>query len=291
MKIILVIADGRGKNIIYILDNMLALTLEEIVEAVQKNQIPGAHVVFAKNGRYIRSNHNALLEDNLESISVSARNLGQRKKSKIPKNANVFIKEKIAFLRNKENQSKKVIYIDGEIKSTEENIIRYLLKYRRIIYSAAKDLKVDRVLLGAILIDEFLRRSWTDDWFDWLAILGRDTSVGLAQIKISTAKDLIRRGFYNPNPQDKNLSSRNIKKTPSRYLFKYLDNPKHSIYFAAAKINQIKKDFSRRFDIANQEIIGDLYSGTKPLSRSKATSRGKQISEEFYGIAKRALNL
>jgi len=114
---------------------------------------------------------------------------------------------------------------------------------------------------------------------------GIDFSVGIAQIKVSTAKDLIKRGFYNPNPKDDKLSA-----LPTRELYKYLNDPKYSIYFAAAKIRQIKNDFSLCYNLNRLEVVADLYSRKNlDKTKGKVSSRGKQIAKEFYKIAKKAL--
>lgn len=291
MKIILVISNQGGKNILFILDNLQAYTLEETIKKVKRGKISGVHVVEATNGAYVRANPNSSLKDNLDSLSISINALTRNQ----PKEKNQALKEyflkRKQFLKEREKQGEKVIYIDGKRKKTKKEVINYLSEYKNHIRSAAKDLNVDQNLLGAILIDEYLRKDLADNWFDWLAILGRDTSVGPAQVKISTARELIRKRFYNPCPSNKAFSPKNANKLPAVLLCTFLYNPKHSIYFACAKMNQIKNDDPSRYDITKPEIIGDLYSGTRPHSSGEASNRGKQIASEFYQIAKEVLKL
>lgn len=289
MEIILVLSNENGKNVLFVLDNLQALSLEEVIEEIKKGEITGVHAVKATGGTYIRSNPNATAVDNLDFISIPLSAMTRISLEEKTAGVKKYYQKRQQFLRQQEGKGKKVVYIDGQRKKTEGEIIKYLSGYKKFVLPAAENLKVNKYLLGAILIDEDLRKDWVDDWFDWFAKLGRDTSVGIAQVKISTAKELIRRGFYNPNPQDKKLSPEKINKLPNGDIYEYLNDPKHSICFAAAKINQINTDFSSKYDIKKPEIIADLYSGTRPLSFATATERGKQIASEFYAIARKAL--
>ncbi|OGC19746.1 hypothetical protein A2282_08955 [candidate division WOR-1 bacterium RIFOXYA12_FULL_36_13] len=282
MEILLVIEDKKGRNILFVMDNFQTLTIKGVIDFIKNGIVSGLHLVSTKSGVYIRSNLNSKKDDNLDSISISFSSLKNGRKSK---SLSKYNKKRNVFLKEQEKQKEKVVYIDREPKKTEKEIIKYLAKYKKHILSAAKDLKVDTYLLGAILIDEDLRREWQDDWFDRLGQLGIDFSVGIAQIKVSTAKDLIKRGFYNPNPKDDKLSA-----LPTRELYKYLNDPKYSIYFAAAKIRQIKNDFSLRYNLNRLEVVADLYSRKNlDKTKGKVSSRGKQIAKEFYKIAKKAL--
>jgi len=290
MEIILVLSDEKGKNVLFVLDNLRALALTEAIALVKKEKVSGVHLVEGPTGTYLRANPNAKKEDNLDLISTPLSSLTQiSMKEKTALAVSKYSRCRRQFLKEREAAGEKVIYVDGKRKKTEREIIDYLSIYKKYILAAARDLKVDKYLLGAILIDEDLRRDWQDDLGDWLVILGRNTTVGVAQVQVETARDLIKRNFYNPNPKDRRIAPSNISKTPRRDLYKYLDNPKHSIYFAAGKINQIRNDFSSKFEVDKPEIIGDLYSGTTPLSLSQATKRGKQIATELYLIARKVL--
>lgn len=291
MQIILAISDKKGKNILFILDNLMALPLDEIINYIKLGKVTGVNVVKTKNGSYVRSNPNATKEDNLDSISLSISALTSTGKEGKPPKTKKYHQKRNHVLKEKEKKKEKIIYLDGKPKKTEKEVISHLSRYKAFVRSASEDLKVDKYLLGAILIDEYLRKDWVDEWADKLAGFGRDSSVGVAQVKVSTAKDLIRGEFYNPEPKDKSFSPQNINKLPSRKLYKYLDNPEHSIYFAGAKINMIIKAWSSYLDLREKpEILATLYSLSKdPHSNPHANDRGKQIAGEFYKIAKRAL--
>lgn len=292
MNIILVISNEKGKNILFILDNLMALSLDETINYIKMGKIPEVHVVRTKSGNYVRANPNAIESDNLDLISIRLSAMTKPAKEDAPKVIKKYYEKRKEYLKEREIKKEKVLYVDGKPKKTEKEVVSHLSRYKDLVLSASKDLKVDKYLLGAILIDEDLRRDWLDDWLDRLAKLGKDTSVGVAQIKVSTARELIRKGFYNPDPEDTNLSRHNIDKLPKRYLYEYLSDPKHSIYFAGAKINQIIKNWSPYVNLRNKpEIIASLYSlPRKPHPRPEANERGKQIANEFYKLAKRALN-
>jgi len=290
MKIILVISDKTGKNILFILDNLQALSLKEAINMMVRGDISGVHVVGKGGGKYLRSNPNTTKADNLDSIAIplaSLTQIGMLEKSSV---FNKYCKRKEQVLKELEKKGEKLIYINGKPKETEKMVVEYLSEYKEIIRSAANDLKVDKYLLGAILIDEYLRLDRVDEWRDKLAKLGFDTSVGIAQVKISTARDLIQRGFYPADPSDKSIAPQKINQVSMGYLYDYVNDPRHSVYFAAAKINQIKKDFALTYDMRKLDIIADLYSrGSLKKGEVKASPRGKQIATEFIRIAKRVL--
>ena len=70
MNIILVISDQKGKNILFVLDNLQALALEETIKRIKKDEISGVHIVETKKGIYLRANPNVIEDDNLDSISI-----------------------------------------------------------------------------------------------------------------------------------------------------------------------------------------------------------------------------
>lgn len=290
-KIILVISDKKGKNILFVLDNLQALTLKEAIKEAKKGNLLGIGIVKTRKGGYPRANPNIKKDDNLDSLSIPWNSITKISKEKGTSAVKHYYQRRQQFLKEKEEQREKVIYIDGRRKKTEKEIIKYLSNYKTFIFSAAKKLKADKYLLAAILIDETLRRDWIDDCSDWLAIFGQDRSVGIAQVRISTARDLIRRGFYPADPSDKNITPQNADKLSSRYLNEYINDPGHSVLFVAAKINQVKKDFASSYDISRLDIIADLYSRSNLDSTGgRTTTRGKQIATEFYKIAKKSLN-
>src|SRR3989339_961674 len=286
MNIILVIADNNGKNILFILSDFSVLTLAEAIRKAEGGGIADVHIVNSRKGSFLRANPNKTQADNLDSLSILLADITKINQSEAFTTRKYYQNRQL-LLKGKEKQGENILYINGERKKTEAEEIKYLAKYKKMILSAAKDLKADPYLLGAILIDEDLRRDWIDDWSDWLAKLGKDRTVGIAQIKISTARDLIRRGFYPSDPAYSKISPGNADKISGKDLFSYINySPEHSIYFAAAKIKQIEADFSARYDLRRKEVVADLYS-SKDLesTRGRVAKRGRQIAGQFYKIA------
>lgn len=291
MKILLVITDNKGKSVLFILDNFRALTLKETINYIKKDKINDVHVVETKNGAYIRSNHNQTSKDNLDSVSVSISALTGSPNQEETAIINKYLKIRQVSSGKEEDES---IYIDGEKKTTEKNAATHLKKHKTSILAAAKYFKIDAYLLGAILIDEYARLDLRDK-FDWMALFGENRSVGVAQIKIETARELIEKGYYNPNPRDEKLSKDKISRTSNRHLYKYVNDSKHSICFAAAKIKQLINSWAKYINLGadkprNRAILGALYSLKRaPHPSPKVNLRGAQIAKEFYKIAKRAL--
>lgn len=294
-KIILALADAKGKNVLFVLNNFQALKLNRVISKVKQGEIGNAQALKKGERAYIRSSPNGSKEDNLDFISVSINALmriafgpvlGRTYKEALQN----YFQKREELLKIKEKRGERMIYIDGRIKRTEKEVIAHLSKYKKIIISAAKDFGLDPYILGAILLDEYARMG-VDDALDWLAVLGRDTSVGIAQVKIETVRKLIKAGYYNPDPKDGNLSKANISKLSRKYLYKYANHPAHSIYFASAYLRWLIDSWAPFMDLSKRpEVMGTLYSlSQKPSKRPVITRRGRQIKNEFYPIARKVL--
>ena len=141
------------------------------------------------------------------------------------------------------------------------------------------------------MIDEIARMAPFEKIRDAIAsyTVNWNVSVGVAQVKLQTAKGLIRDGYYNPNPKDPKLSQKHIGKVPRAYLYKYVVQPKHSIFFCAAKIRSFIDEWGSEIDLSRRpEIIATLYHlpYRKPHDQPGTNARGMQIVEEFYLLAK-----
>ena len=150
---------------------------------------------------------------------------------------------------------------------------------------------MDPYLLVAIIIDEIARFAPIEPITDPLAgyFIGVNTSIGLAQVETDTAQDLIKRGYYNPNPDDDELPQENILKVSRRHLYQYLKDPKHSIFFAAARMRALTDEWKKFIDISKRpEIIATLYHLPRRLPHAdpQPNARGLQIINEFYPFAK-----
>jgi len=295
MKIILVITDSKRKNILYITEDLKAHTLEEAIEFVQQGKIEGVHIVETEIGTYLRSDPNTTVEDNLDSMSITINQLleGLTDLGYLVSHPQLAAYEKIRQA-NMTMGKEGAIGVDGTPRKTQQEVVQHLQKYKSLIEDAAQRQGIDKYMLGAILADEYLRMG-PGDWFDWLALLEVDTSIGVAQIKIETARDLIREGLYHPNPVDNDLSPENINTVAKDRFYKYLKEPVHSINFSAARIKHLIKYWENDFDLSNRtDLIGTLYSiadETKPPHDTpKPNDRGQQVKNEFYPLATEAFN-
>lgn len=298
MKIILVVTDSKGKNLVFATDTLKAYSLNESIEFSEQGKMDMVHVVKTGQGSYLRAGPNAEESDNLDTLSISAYKLFLSLndiKYLLSKDGRGAYTEYLAVhWRSIEERGEHVIYIDGYPLITKEQATSKLMPYSNIVTSAAKKFSIDVNTLGAIIIDEIARTNPWEEVLDKLgaAFVGINTSAGIAQVTIETARELMQKEYYNPNPDDKKLSKENVVKTPRTYLYDYVVLPHHSIYFAAARIRQTINHWAHKTDLTDRpEILGTLYSQGlgNPKPNPGASSRGLQISREFYPLAKRIL--
>ncbi|NQY74672.1 MAG: hypothetical protein HRT90_07910 [Candidatus Margulisbacteria bacterium] len=149
----------------------------------------------------------------------------------------------------------------------------------------------EAITLAAVLVDEYLRMG-LGDWLDWAAKIGIETSIGIGQIKAETARNLIKEGLYNPDPENEQLKPKNIHKISKAHLYSYLKEPVHSANLSAAKIRYDINRWAPFVDVSNlPNILGTLYSqGDIPVHGNPMPdeNRGSQIGTEFYFLAKEA---
>ena len=282
MKILIALADSTGKNIAFITDDLVTRTMEEIISLVKKKMIGGVHVVSTENGPYVRANRNKTQTDNLDFLSVSAADFLEELKQEGHSQAAERFHEALDKRLREQSEPDKIIYLDKRARGTKNQIFNRLKPLAPEIKAAAKKYDIDPYTLGAILVDEYLRIG-PDDFLD---ILGRydiwDTSVGLAQIKMDTARDIIAKGYYkgvDPSIFDSDL-------------YALLTNDKKSIHFAAACIKIHIDQWRSEIDLSDRpEILGTLYSwGYKtPHGKPGPSDRGKQIKNKLYPFAKEIL--
>ena len=185
------------------------------------------------------------------------------------------------------------IIIDARPLATKEDIKNKLQPHKNIIFEAADHFHIDSYLLGAILIDEIARTAPLENIFNNVTVnfLGRNTSLGIAQMKTDTAYDLVKSNLYNPNPNDEFLKHKLNPAVRSR-LYEYLIQPKHSIFFAAAGIRSLINNWKRFINLENRpEILATLYSRKykDPHVKPESNERGLQIANEFYSLAEQWL--
>src|SRR3989344_2380315 len=295
MKIILVATDSKTKSVVFVSDTGQVFSLKETVRLIYSKSLGGVYIVRCRYGEDIRSTANNALEDNLDTLSVSGRDIilytNQTKHAVSTPPISTYLEHYLASLA----EGKPFIVPIGQKKVLVADIKSKFISHISLIITAAKEFDVDRYLLGAILIDEIARLHPFEEILDLLGlkILGRNVSVGAAQVKLETANSLIKKGLYNPNPDDKELPfSGTLSNKNREHLYQYVIQPKHNIRFAAAFIRSLIEVWATHIDITKRpEIIATLYSigYGDPKMNPVASKAGTQIIEEFYPLAKKWL--
>lgn len=292
MKILLVAADARGKNLVFVSDTLRAYSLEEAVELARNGTLDNIYAIKGGSGVYLRTKPNTSKNEQLERLSISSYRLfSSLDNINYALTTPAFSNYWLAYQRSLQEQGKSFIVIEGRSRIAKETARKKLQPHRNIIFAAAKKFSVDPYLLGAIIIDEIARAAPIEEIKDRLIgyFIGVNTSAGIAQVKTKTARGLIRSGYYNPNPDDGKLSPERVQKTPLSYLYLYVKEPKHSISFAAARMRAFIDEWERFVDLNKQpDIITTLYSlpHVNPHPHPKPNDRGTQIATEFYELAR-----
>lgn len=294
MKITLVVTNTRGKNVVFVSNSLQAMSLEEALHVADKGALENAYSVRGKFGVYLRSLPNASRKDNLDVLSVTAADIiaytNRTRHFQSTDAISMYAAQYIASVIEQDDPFIKTV--DGN-KAFVASVRDRIKPHVPAITQAAKEFGIDSYLLGAILIDEVTRRIPFEDMLDIVLLntIGRNVSVGLAQIKLETANNLIKKGLYNPNPKDKKLPFSGILSNKNRkYLYQYVIQPKHNMHFAAALIRGFVDEWKRFINLSGMpEILGTLYhrSYVEPHAHPTSNERGEQIATEFYKLAKK----
>lgn len=298
MKIILVITDPKKRNQVFVTDSLEVLSLEKAIKLTKEGNIPGIHIVKGSSGTYLRTNREVAKSKELESLSISPSQFFSQIKNL---NSNIFkpLADYLEHSQKSLDPSNSIIIRAGGGSTwrviTKGKAKEKLEQNKKDIFEAAKQFDIDPYTIGAILIDEMARLALFEEMCNLLLTkyIGVNTSLGIAQIKIKTARELIKSGYYNPNPRDHKLSKSQISSTSLLHISQYLLQPKHSIFFCAARIRSLIDKWKSSVDISSlPEIIGTLYSlgGKDPHSKPESSDRGSQIGKEFYNLAKTFLS-
>lgn len=294
MRIILVVADSSGRNLVFVSDALRAYSLEDAAKLAKDGKLEGVYPVNRRGNVYLRTKSNTAKKDNLERISISSFRLFS-----FPDNSNYALTTPafngywLEYLHSLKEQGGPFIFIEGTPRIIKDTVKEKLQQHKDLIFEAAKKFDVDPYLLGAIIIDEIAQLKPFEEIFEKLAVffIGKNASAGIAQVKMDTARGLIRDGYYNPNPDDPKLSKDKIQKTSRYHLHTYVVQSRHSVFFAAAEMRYIIDTWRKYIDISKSpDIIATLYSLRKnPHPHPRPNERGLQIANEFYKLAKQWL--
>jgi len=294
MKIILSVEDRRGRNSYFVGDDGKTYSIVEAIALARSGQIADVRVATRGGTPYLRSSRKRNTQFTLQEITVAEAPL-----LRATTNTSKLISQQAYrpywawYQKYLESQAKNGVVriaVDGHYFSTDAHVREKLTPLKEHIVDAAKKSNVDSYLLGGILIDEIVRLAPFEDITDTLLlnVPGWDVSVGTGQVSLRTAKDLIKSGYFNPNPEDQLLSAPDISGVPPSVLFAYILEPKNNTFFAAARIRELIDSWKSEAGIdLTPEIIATLYSlkYKKPHSSPVANTRGLQIVNEFVPFA------
>lgn len=294
MKISFVITNTKRKSIAFVVDTFDTFSLDEAVRAVKNKLFENVYLVSGTAGTYIRSNPDTSDNNNIDTISITGPQLIAIAQGIITPTPviQLYVARYLASIAN----TKSFIEPVKSFRVPTEVVQRVFESHSDIIKKAAQEFSIDQYILGAILIDEIARLAPFEPIIEKIGadIIGKNTSVGVAQVKIETANDLIKKDLYNPSPSDKKLPfSGNLTNANRRHLYQYVIQPEHNIRFEAAFIRHVIDFWSPHIDLSNRpEIIGTLYHQGygNPNSHPESIGRGDQIAEEFYSLAKKWLD-
>lgn len=292
MKFVLVVTDAHGKNLAFVSKELQTLSLTEATEAVRRGDVAGAYVVERKTGAYIRSKITVPKLEQFEKIAVPFKDIflyTQGFATDSPPLSR-YVEAYASMLQGEKIIIRPVGYVSILTADVKDRIV----PRREDILDAAHQFTIDPYLLGAILIDETARLFPFEPIIDALkgGIVGKDTSVGIAQVKLDTANSLIKKGLYNPNPDDKALPFKRLNDSARIYLYRYVVQSRHNIFFSAAFIRSLIDEWSKSTNLNERpEIIATLYHRDHviPHSKPEPDERGSQIAGEFYQLAKQWL--
>ena len=269
--IILVVTDLRGVNRAFVTENLAHLDLGQAIELVQQDKLNGLSIVRTQGRSFLRSKIDTSSKNNLETVSISAKKLSKIIKEPTKDERVSFYSSAYSKYLEHKFGSKNLVYLDGIARIEKTKVIGRIKPLASAIKTAAKVNHLDHNLVAAVLIDELVRMG-PDDLLDILGKIGfRDTTIGLAQIKMSTARDLIKK---NPFPYDAKISDSK--------LYEILNDDTVAVEFASAYLKFISKFREKKNKGTSPADLATSYSAglLDPIS-----SRGIQIADTLTKLA------
>ena len=291
MKISFVITDTKRKSIAFVTDAFDTFSLSEAIKAVENKFFENVYLISGISGTYIRSNPDRKKHNNIDVLSITGPQLIRAAQGIVA--PTLAIQTYVISYLASIGTTKSFIEPVKSFQIPTEVVRSVFESHKNTIRKAAQEFNIDQYILGAILIDEIARLAPFEPILEKVGadIVGVNTSIGVAQVKIETANDLIKKGVYNPRPSDKKIPfSGNLTNADRRHLYQYVVQPEHSIRFAAAFTRYVIDFWSEYTDLSSRpEIIGTLYHQGygSPHTHPGSIERGDQIAEEFYPLAKK----
>ena len=291
VKIILSIKNYFGKNVAFVTDDFKIFLLAEILEITKQNQIEGVYLVNKNSGPYLRSKKNVPKNLQLDNISIGSDDIFSFVDLRISGSTPILSRYTALYNKSSSEGDFPIIKPVGNNLYASTAIVKEkLLLVKEVIYESATHFNLDPFQLGAILIDEIARLTPFEEIIDRIGVenFGVNISVGLAQIKIDIANSIIKKKLYNPNPSDQKLPIKRLNRETKAHLYNYLIQPKHNIFFEGAILTDLINNWKEFIDLKSHfDIFASLYSLSRiPHEEPHPNSRGIQIADEFYNLAK-----
>jgi hypothetical protein len=278
----------------FVTDNLKVFLLSEILEITKQNQVENVYLVKRNTGSYLRSKKGVPKNLQLDRVAVGSDDLSSFVDLRISESTPILSAYTALYNQSlSEGDSPIIKPIESKLYASTALVKEKILSIKEIIYESATHFNLDPFQLGAILIDEIARLAPFEEIIDKIGVgnFGINTSVGLAQIKIDTANNIIRKKLYNPNASDPKLPLKRVNRDTRAYLYDYLIQPQHNIFFEGAILADLINNWKEFIDLKNHfDILATLYSLSRtPHSDPKPNDRGIQIANEFYNLAKKWL--
>lgn len=298
MKIILAIANSKGRTISYVADDRRAYSPEATIALVQQGQIEGLNVVKRGTVSYVRAKRSHNTRFHLDDVTISVNKIISAANSvpKLVTNSN-FQSYWVLYQKYLEAEAVRgttLIAIDGYSFSSVLHVRETLAPLKEFVFGAASQFAIDPYLLGGILVDEIVRFAPFEEITDKLfaGIGSWKTSLGVGQVTLETARRLIKERYYNPDSTNPKLDPAVVAGVSISDLYPYVIDTRNNIYFAAASVRAVIDSWKSQVGInLSSELIGSLYSLKRdPHLNPASNDRGLQIVGEFMPLAKDILD-
>lgn len=164
----------------------------------------------------------------------------------------------------------------ARLKRRFANVVQRICRHRTELVDAARDEMIEpRHLVSCLISEHFFLKNIADDLVDAAAFTGHyfDPSLGLTQIKLSTARPIATELYGKP------ISDQQI-------IYDLLDS-KTAVKYMARLVGTIIDDYRKSgFDISNSTgVVCSSYLVGNARARAQAHRRNKTVPDlNYYGI-------
>ena len=174
MKIILVVSDGNGKNVVFVTDTLHAYSLDEAVQLARDGKFEGVYAVSGKHGAYLRTRPRVSKKEELETLAVSPRQLFMFANDAGSTITNTVLQQHLQLYERtlKKREAQPFVAIGGIERMYKKKERKNLQSHQKIIFDVAEKFKI---FFAAVhiraLIDRWKRFADLDDKPEIIATL------------------------------------------------------------------------------------------------------------------------